>query len=133
MGMVEVDHKRKSDNRLSTGRSNQSCPAAHAQVTPALIFLPILVSCALACVQQAVLVTPLVSIPSAGGPRGDTAPLLPSGEEAVPLQPALMLGHEILTDDLSAHLLRLAGMVVGGTGGVSGHSHGIPFLLKHRC
>lgn len=126
MGMVEVDHKRKSDNRLSTGRSNQSCPAAHAQVTPALIFLPLLVSCTLACVQQAVLVTPaLVSMPSACGPRWDTVPLLPSGEETVPLQPALMLSHEILTDALSTHLLRLAGMVAGGRGGVSGHSHGI--------
>lgn len=50
-----------------------SLPAAHAQVATALIFLPIFVSCALACVQQAVLVTPMVSILSACGPRGDPA------------------------------------------------------------
>lgn len=31
MGMVEVDHKRKSDNRLSIGRSNQSCPQSFQQ------------------------------------------------------------------------------------------------------
>lgn len=54
--------------------------------------------------------TPMVSIPSA-------CPLLPSGVEAVPLQPALMLSHEILTDALSTYLLmRLAGMVVQGQG-----------------
>lgn len=59
------------------------------------------------------MVTPMISIPFACGPRGDTAPLLPSGEEAVPLQPALILSHEILTDALT-YLLRLAGMVVQG-------------------
>lgn len=90
VGTVEVDSKRKSDNRLSIGRSNQSClipSSSHAQVATALIFLLILVCCPLACVQRAVLETPMVSILSACGPCGGTAPLLPSREEAVPLQP----------------------------------------------
>lgn len=27
VGMVEVDHKKRRDNRLSTGRSERSCPS----------------------------------------------------------------------------------------------------------
>lgn len=40
VGMVEVDHKRKSDNRLSTGRRSQFCPGPLGTRTPCSSWQP---------------------------------------------------------------------------------------------
>lgn len=111
--------------RVTTGSASVGATSPAPFLPAARIFLPILISCPLAWVQQAVLVMPVVSIPSACGPCWDTASLLPSGVEAVPLQPALMLSHEIFIETCRDGC--------AGTGSVSGYSLGIPSLLKHRC